>query len=210
MKPKGIEMKERPILFSAPMVQAILAGRKTMTRRVVKFPKDFDGREVYQNGTLGLKYSKADSTLWRIFCPYGEIGDRLWVRETFFINRRKPNTISEIRYMADTGGYYCEGGKMLQEYYEKKPSIFMPRAASRITLEITNVRVERLQEITDEDIAREGTSDWTLEESQHLTEDGKAVIRGHFHILWTTINGKGSWNANPWVWVIEFKRRTDK
>ncbi len=148
-------MKERGILFSAPMVRAIMDGNKNMTRRVAK-----------------LNYS-------------GSIpGDRLWVRETFQVV--PPNTIF---YKADKQNTATKGWI---------PSIFMPRWASRITLEITNIRVERLQEITEEDARAEGCG---------FSGPGSSTPRWNFQQVWGSINGKKHpWESNPFIWVISFKR----
>ena len=179
---------EKPILFSTPMVQAILGDRKTMTRRIVKFPKDFDGRNVYSNDPHGLKYSRSDDMIERLFPKY-KVGDVLWVRETF--QTLPPNMVF---YKADkenkaTGNW--------------KHSIFMPREAARIFLKVTRVRVERLQDISGEDAMKEGVkieSMWPL----CIGDSYRA-----FSILWESINGKGSWDANPWVFVYDFEKVGD-
>lgn len=196
--------KERPILFSAPMVRAILAGTKTQTRRTVKrvssdcvgFFDDGDGewaqRFMDERGNPHLK-------AWRDRCPYGQTGDRLWVRETWLhieggciydaagglMDSHDPETI----YRADRPHYPGPW----------KPAIHMPRWASRITLEVTGVRVERLHEISEADAIAEGVNN-----SLHLP--GGRFARENFAHLWWTINGDGSWEANPWVWVVEFRR----
>lgn len=193
-------MKERPILFSAPMVQAILAGTKTQTRRIVKPQPD-----AWCGGTLCVQFTPDDQRLGRlgkpILCPYGVPGDRLWVRETWavshVIDHLKPREIQKgagiVYYTAteNTGG-------MMQ-----RPSIFMPRWASRITLEITDVRVERLQEISEEDALAEGAKPYLL--PVHPARESLRYVEG-FAQLWEQINGPGSWDANPWVWAINFRR----
>lgn len=157
-------MKERPILFSGPMVRAIREARKTQTRRVVK---EIDPDEFVSS-------NEADNLA--LCCPYGAVGDRLWVRETWQGNQ------GDIRYGAD--------GDSLHGYNGWRPSIFMPRWASRITLEVTGVRVERVQEISEEDAQAEGVAH-----------------RCDYKVVWDAINGKKyPWSSNPWVWVIEFKR----
>jgi len=167
-------MKERPILFSTEMVKAILDGRKTMTRRVVKDP--------YKYITIPRP------------SPYGRVGDRLWVRETFVIDADgMPD------YRAD-----CDSGVIAW-----RPSIFMPRKLSRITLEITSVRVERLQEITEEDAIKEGAGPGHILCSPTIfnpeTETPKDYRTG-FSYLWDAINRKTyPWESNPWVWVISFR-----
>lgn len=182
-------MRERPMLFSAPMVRAILEGRKTQTRRVVK---------PQPTGALAAR--------GRTACPCGQPGDRLWVRETHAVYQAHgqhredgerwgpwgglPTTVSPDRTQVV---YYREGFDRCDPG-RWRPSIHMPRWASRITLEVTGVRAERLHDITEADAVAEGAS----------TAGPFAVY--HFMDLWTSINGAESWNGNPWVWVIEFKR----
>lgn len=186
-------MKERPILFSGHMVRAILAGTKTQTRRVVKpapqmvtdhsvQPWAGDAREL-----LGLliKAGKA--------CPYGQPGDRLWVRETWNCF----DGWAGYYYAADYEGFGIgpddDPDHVPDHAVRWKPSIHMPRAASRINLDITSVRVERLHAISDADARAEGPAGHP---------DGPWHA---FRSLWTLINGPESWDANPWVWVVEFK-----
>lgn len=170
-------MRERPILFSGEMARAILSGRKTMTRRVIK-PQP----------------TNMDNPMRRLSvisdCPYGKIGDRLWVRETFA--ELEMDNGSPFAYRADGDKIGC---------HHWKPSIFMRRRASRILLEIINIRVERLQDISTEDIIKEGLS-------TNLREhDAVCDLKEKWQTLWDKINGKKHPLAdNPWVWVIEFKR----
>ena len=182
-------MKERPILFSGPMVQAILGGRKTMTRRVIKFPYI----EIRDDGILASEYhepgtERPSGLCHKVTCPYGPPGDRLWVRETYF-NGVGPGMEPGFYYQADHVGQYLS--------CPWKSSFFMPRHRSRITLEITAVRVERVQDIGDEDAEAEGLS-WC----------NAASPRDKFQCLWNSLNAKRGygWEANPWVWVIAFKR----
>jgi hypothetical protein len=181
------QTKERPILFSGEMVRAILDGRKTQTRRVVKPKPD-------------------DSGLWNNDkCPYGKPGDRLWVRETFFVDGPR------IQYRADHHGAPKET--------IWKPSIFMPRHASRILLEIADVRCERLRDISEADAIAEGVASFrpvpgdgdpeTLY-ANYMNKGRLSYRKAYFSFmtLWQSINGPESWNANPWVWVITFKRHT--
>ena len=176
-------MKERPILFNAPMVRAILANTKTQTRRVVK-ARDLEWMDVHQ----GLREPDNAER-----CPYGQPGDRLWVRETFGHFERNENFAPgcEVFYRAD-------GESLAMEPW--RPSIHMPRHASRITLEIARVRVERLRDCNEVDAIAEGAP-WAAcgapQEGSH---------KAGFAQLWEQINGHGSWEANPWVWVIEFRR----
>lgn len=188
-------MKERPILFSGPMVRAILNGRKTQTRRVCKL--NAAGR-VQLRGRNWHIYDPASINA----CPYGLPGDRLWVRETFQPAR------GGYRYRADHPG--------LTTLRPWKPSIFMPRAASRITLEIVKVRIERLVDISENDAMAEGWSLGPLGYSDAVELRGWPLepetidtAREWYQKLWDSINGdKHPWASNPWVWVVEFKNVT--
>ena len=199
-------MKERPILFSAPMVRAILDGTKTQTRRVVKPVGNDDGFVILDYGDGGWPYRSddGDSTTHTVkrggklyhdetphTCPYGQPGDRLWVRETF-------HTVDGQRafYRADYA-HKPKGDKEHGIFWT--PSIHMPRWASRITLEVTGVRVERLQEIGEVDALAEGAP-WAACSSPQVGSH-----KAGFAQLWEGINGSESWSANPWVWVIEFE-----
>lgn len=212
-------MKERPILFSAPMVRALLDGSKTQTRRIIKgqapewatFTDEeyADGREFFM--VCGEKEpSGLRPILAAAHCPYGHAGDRLWVRETFSDiygaggdeARRK----EEVMYRADgETDPYVIGGRWT-------PSIHMPRWASRILLEIVSVRVERLQAIGPDDAVEEGIERVRQDDDRvcywrdYVTGGKVAVQVGSYRSLWESINGSGSWDANPWVWVVEFKR----
>lgn len=186
-------MKERPILFNAPMVRAILDGSKTQTRRVVKPKYVADQIEIVewrpQNGLwFGLNGYR---TVASMACPYGQPGDRLWVRETF-------HTVDGHRafYRADYN-HNPRGDK--EHGIVWTPSIHMPRWASRITLEVTGVRVERLQDISENDAIAEGAP-WAACGSPQVGSQ-----KAGFAQLWEGINGAESWSANPWVWVIEFE-----
>lgn len=184
-------MKERPILFNGAMVRAILEGRKTHTRRIVK--------------GMALDWLEASSPEYVAdpedhLCPLGAPGDRLWVRETWSSDDGKT-----AHYRAD-GETYNAG-------LPWRPSIHMPRWASRITLEITGVRVERLQEITEEGAKAEGCSPCGFAQEVALNPAGGCSVtdlsgtsRGTFRMLWDSIyKGSKSWDANPWVWDIEFR-----
>ena len=203
--------KERPILFSAPMVRAILEGRKSVTRRPVKGA----GLNWLEDFTPDYVADPANS-----LCPYGKPGDRLWVRETFIDLRgtgveHRPDPdgpLQRYAYAADCrpGSHSDEARKDFGLKY--KPSIHMPRAACRILLEITDVRVERLQDITEEQAKTEGVRLYTdhaeLGDWWHVEgiETYSADPRKSFELLWSSVGG--DWNANPWVWVVEFKRVT--
>lgn len=222
---------ERPILFSAPMVRAILDGRKTQTRRIVK-PAVAEAIEFIAGRCDGDPTTKDDFYIEWLSCEddgkkmreqwclssmeypeegcvpigkaYGRLGDRLWVRETFQPLFADGVSYSEADWETGHGykiGYVATDGR--QEWIDPDdewtdrctPAIHMPRWASRITLEVTGVRIERLQDISEADALAEGI--------QHSTMNDPRV---EYQWLWEQINGAGSWNANPWVWVIEFKR----
>jgi len=166
------EIKESPIIFSGDMINAILTGKKTQTRRVIKNP----------------------------LCPYGEKGDRMWVRESCYIhnhpNEREPN--GTVYYVADIG--LGKGGKAT-------PSIYMPRWASRINLEINGVFVERLKNISTTDAIAEGILEWKGNVNIITQNIDGTIPITQFHLLWDSINEKRGfgWDSNPLVWVIEFK-----
>jgi len=182
-------MVELPILFSGEMVRAILDGRKTQTRRVVKLPVSEIGKMVKYRGD------------WVLPCewsPYGKSGDRLWVRETWW---QWGGTEKRISYRADTLPSFAPNGGF-------RPSIFMPRWASRITLEVVDVRVERLQDISEDDAKAEGvmaSGGWNADDTEYCVG-----YRTAFSRLWDSINAKRgySWATNPWVWAVEFKVAT--
>jgi len=195
-------MKERPILFKAEMVRAILDGRKTQTRRAVK-PQPASGVRQSPFSSSGLE----DGHGRELSCPYGKPGDQLWVREAT-IKVEDHGYEGPVYVESDEGRACLEGGLapgiddcVEVEPYELRirPSIHMPRASSRITLEITGVRVERLQDISEGDSIAEGCTN-----SLHLP--GGRFANENFAHLWWVINGDGAWETNPWVWVIEFKR----
>lgn len=173
-------MKERPILFSAPMVRAILDGRKTQTRRIMK-PQP----EPCGDGVLRPLITE---------CRYGYMGDRLWVRETFSDKGLPPG---EVYYRATAENDGLTADEVANVRW--KPSIHMPRWVSRITLEITHVRIERLMEISVEDAESEG---WPGPDALNTIRNAYPIA--WYADLWESINGPGSWEANPWVWVVTF------
>ena len=209
----AVSARERPILFSGKMVRAILDGRKTQTRRVMRVGKDEpEWASVHVDGSgdgwIGWSpHAVSAAETLRFYpgaagfkCPYGRPGDRLWVRETFRVSGH-----DECRKIAD-----CAGSDHVHYKADKneppavgiwRPSIFMPRWASRIDLEILSVRAERLQDISEEDARAEGM---TLAGTPPFT-----TYRGAFAYGWDTINGKRApWASNPWVWVVGFQRVT--
>jgi hypothetical protein len=194
-------MTDRPILFSAPMVRALLAGTKTQTRRA--------WREQPPAG-VNIGWVPGQSTT-----PYGKAGDRLWVRETCR-GEELPDGLDGVRYLADNAFRPIENTEAAVDPWMKLhhyrglraatvPGIHMPRWACRITLEITGVRVERLADISEADAQAEGC---VLECMTPTGDDTGSAIHGPggFHALWSSINGTESWDANPWVWVVEFRR----
>lgn len=191
-------MKERPILMCGSMVLASLEGRKTQTRRTVK---DVDPIEDLtfsnQDGTRHRRVCSGAYGPW-VTCPYGQPGDRLWVRETWAPTPGGPAT-------KENGALYRADGHDANWLW--KPSIHMPRWASRLTLEIVSVRVERLQDISEEDAKSEGVEVLSQGFKCYLGADCQCGdARMSFMSLWESINGPGSWEKNDWVWVIEFKR----
>lgn len=215
--------KERPILYSTPMIRALLNGRKTQTRRVAKAPHD-EPRSLH------------DTAKTRFRCPYGQPGDRLWCRETWALVNADEDGIDD---WVDRGPipdalpwpswqvWYRAGYPWAYDHsddrgFRWRPSIHMPRWASRIILEITDVRVERLQEISEEDAVAEGAHEWltsldgraydlaekaACQWSRRIDAEAKALTaKGLFAALWENINGEGSWGLNPFVWVLAFRR----
>lgn len=191
------EIKERPILFIAPMVRAILEGRKTQTRRIVK-PQPSMECDCEPEGYSWVPMHKGRE-LSHHQCPYGQPGDRLWVRETFSGPWCMGDTPPSKWGRSSRIWYWADGNPEEGDWTRPRPSIHMPRWASRITLEITDVRVERLQDISDADALSEGI---------YPTSTGlyAGAAKAEFRKLWESINGPESWSANPWVWVIEFKK----
>lgn len=226
-------MKERPILFSAPMVRAILDGRKTQTRRIVKPQPDI----VADGGSVVGVFTPEDQKYGRLgkalSCPYGQPGDRLWVRETWrdwsesAWHYAADGTVIPKQRDRDLAAFLAQRAPFTWESYSWRPSIHMPRAASRITLEIIEIRVERLQDVSEADALAEGL--------KRITKDGGTTIkhgipdrdglpgtddtgwpwrdwnadpRVAFRRLWESINGADSWAANPWAWVVGFRRVT--
>jgi hypothetical protein len=213
-------MKERGMLFSKPMVLALLDGSKTQTRRIVKpqpiwLPEvrgaELIGPFMWPRGALGQQCGEPITKL-----PYGMPGDRLWVRETwqgpilecdehFDQWLESPDMFKKpgfcVYRATDTLDAIDDDGKELGW----RPSIHMPRWASRIDLEITGVRVERLQSISEADAKYEGVTDFGNITDQTTGEIDRDAVEA-YEALWESINGAGSWDVNPWVWVVDFKR----
>ena len=185
-------MKERGMIFNDEMVRAILGGNKTQTRRIIE--EKFYGRAVA-------------AELLAKHCPYGQPGDRIWVRETYRVHG-KATDVATLVYRASVRNSWTEQthrvpvdvcNKPVSEKWT--PSIHMPRWASRILLEITDVRVERLHDMSEADAKAEGATPAT-----YKITPPEAVYRVGFGDIWRSIYGQDNWLSNPWVWVIEFKR----
>ena len=212
-------MIERPILFSGPMVRAILEGRKTQTRRVCVMP--WKGRRVIQSSDDGEWYD-ADciSPGRKAPCPYGVPGDRLWVKESI----RHLGTYINGALELDESVYVADGEQTVADAWPWKlktlPAMFCPKGLSRLTLEVKAVRVERLQEISEADAKAEGVEVYDgIGAEQRVPGPGFDGVRmwdePHrlpFSDLWDDINAKRghSWESNPWVWVVEFEKVTGK
>lgn len=221
-------MKEIPLLFSAPMVQAILEGRKTQTRRIAAVPVgDHHGIDIMDWGLSKHPHQKDGKWLYSVQSDvddhdtfelkpkYGQPGDLIWVRETWF-----PAAINSNRVLV---GYHEKDPYITieittdrVEYYWKQlhkgrmiPSIHMPKEAARIWLQVTNIRVERLQYITEEDAKAEGVEkigDGAFPWKHYGSNTARcADAKTSFQSLWQGINGPESWQANPWVWCVSFK-----
>lgn len=198
-------MKEHPILFSSPMIRAILAGTKTQTRRIVN-PQPTLGEHGW-SWPSGRCKSMVSIPEMGCLGPYGSRGNRLWVREAFYCDDyRYPDgprseLIAAIEYRADHECCNWEAGCPCSDDNGRsswRPSIYMPRWASRITLEVTDVRVQRLQDISEDDARTEGVDEIKAKVPTALDA---------FHLVWDEINGKRApWSSNPWVWAISFRR----
>lgn len=201
-------MKERGMIFNGEMVRAILDGRKTQTRRPIKWKQTrFTEIGEREDGSKWPWSEDAEHAcdFWHP-CPFGAVGDRIWVRETW----NKYGGL--LTYRADHD-WIDDMRKETVCTAKWVPSIHMPRWASRILLEITDVRVERLNAISEEDAEAEGIDLEVLYDSQDCYDciadhnmTGRPTVTGAFKYLWESIYGAESWQANPWVWVIEFKR----
>lgn len=216
-------MKERPIPFNAAMVRAVLAGDKTHTRRTTGLEyfsrpdNDPDGWWCARvaDGQAYMVYKHAPHER-AVRCPYGQPGDRLWVRESVRAEEQ-PSGLDGVRYLADDAfmpigdnNASADAWLILHRYRGKRgatvPPMHMPRWACRLVLEVTRVRVERLQAINHMDALAEGVG---LSPSAvgltMMTPAGDSLPRVMFRALWEQINGAGAWDANPWVWAVEFR-----
>ncbi|MEX1841146.1 hypothetical protein KMW40_12045 [Enterobacter cloacae] len=229
-------MKERGMIFNGEMVRAILDGRKTQTRRIVNWRGLSEGLNLNFSGLKVGEYPKGwviesetrSSTEWLCQptpCPFGAVGDRIWVRETFqgpLFDFEKMEAYQEdsTKFQKPEFCVFKADGTPAPEFFDAdenlrccwRPSIHMPRWASRITLDITNVGVQRLQSISQNDAACEGliklpaTGRYCLNQGDQYFGGASHDAREVYSWLWESIYGEGSWQANPWVWVIEFKR----
>lgn len=210
-------MRERPILFNGAMVRAILAGQKTQTRRAIK-PQPFEASfldapgqhrpSIDEDGRLRVATSTG---VHRLTCPFGQPGDRLWVRETT-VNVEKHGYLGPV-YLESEEGRDClnfglapapdDMTEVEPHEVTLRPSIHMPRSMCRLLLEITDLRIERLQAITEADAVAEGLSQ---SESGSWLPGPCDHPEWAFHQLWAQVYGEPAWEANPWVWVIEFRR----
>ncbi|MBK7885494.1 MAG: hypothetical protein IPJ81_18145 [Chitinophagaceae bacterium] len=217
-------MKFIPILFSTPMVQAILAGRKTMTRRIVKPQPTINeignvNFSFKKHGGINVPIEDLNKPFIGILddCPYGQLGDVLWVRETWCYMDASPNNCA---YKEDFGSEPVS--------WNWKPSIYMSKEVCRLFLKVKSIKVERLQDITEEDAIAEGVQDASCTDHttcpSSLCKDGCSAKGTYYNYptdfdgepcysavesfeqLWQSINGEKSWDANPWVWVIKFER----
>lgn len=222
MSPPTVEMKTRPILFGAPMIRAIMDDTKTQTRRALK-PQPAGDKVIY-DPAIGWRFHGGPNML----CPYGVPGDRLWVRETLRHGYTGKHSKLRLHYAADERPVLRIPKTATPMTRVTLPSIFMPRWASRITLEVTDVRVERVQDITVNDAIAEGVTTWGQKENERrmfgkdgirLDEPlGPNVFDGYtrdvpymvnvFAELWDSINAKRGlgWSVNPLVWCVTFRR----
>lgn len=201
---KSTATRERPILFRGEMVRAILDGTKTQTRRVVKDPWVYDGETGVGAG-------------WEPpACPYGTVGDRLWVRETFapMGDMRPSGMWTDPKWIGRNFFYAADNDRPTWAGSKWKPSIFMPREACRIVLEITDGRVELLNDISEEDAIAEGVRRCDAAKLSHEERayydyassfGAFGTAKESYKSLWESINGDGSWDANPFVWALTFR-----
>lgn len=224
-------VKERPILFSGPMVRALLDGRKTQTRRTVKpMPKWAAKFPICkpEGMAAGHQIWWWDGEFDRVGvaqdCPYGKPGDRLWVKETWRPTTSLHPWDLDVKYRADGALRTIKDGEFGDRDWTMPKAaatgnvspLFMPRWACRLVLEITEVRLERLQDISDReqpnDCIAEGVfaDDFTGKAVDWLERGFSSIERCRFHDLWTSINGAESWDANPWVWVVSFRVLSDE
>lgn len=196
-------MKERPIIMSGDSVRDILSGRKTQTRRIIKLRgHQYVETNIERDGDHWPLVEDDCGEWHRMACPYGTVGDRLWVREAWWHNQPiGADCLDDKFYAADhpAGWHPRQDQDGVFTNYVKRSPIYMSRWASRLTLEVTGVRVERVQDISHSDCVAEGIP---------ATFQGVEIsgLRHEFAARWNAINGEGSWEVNPFVWVVEFKQ----
>lgn len=213
-------MAERGMIFNAEMVRALLDGSKTQTRRIMKNqPAELPSSPVsITRIDTGFQWYANDGVSSVFTCPFGQPGDRIWVREAFRVMGCATD-VARLVYKASERNSFTESTRTVpvasctkQPSQKWTPSIHMPRWASRLTLEITNVGVQRLQSISQNDAAREGlvrlpaSGRYCINQGDQYFGGASHDAREVFSWLWSSIYGDDSWQANPWVWVIEFKQ----
>ena len=215
LQPRKDEMKEYPIIFNTEMVRAILEDRKTQTRRIMKPQPIFKDGQVEFKKAICFEYQW--QSIFPSYYPFGKVGDRLWARETWAdmvcvgsTEKGKGKGENSPCYKASSDATDL---KILKGYW--KPSIHMPRWASRITLEITDIRVERVQDISEEECRKEGLKQHSKKDihgtqfmyyEDYSGNNNYCTARASFKHLWNSIYGKGAWERNDWVWVLSFKK----
>ena len=209
---KGMRVKEHPVLFSPPMVQAILEGRKTQTRRVVKKihpnSKNLLPESEMLNHSIGFTFWEPDQfevpenerLVSLVKCPYGKPGHLLWVRETF---DSKSGCLGSVLFKANYSTK--ELNQAAKGVFRWKPSIHMKKDYARIWLEVEEIKVERLKDISHDDCPEEGIEMIGTKFKNYLGNEPTYNQRISFRSLWQSINGLESWEQNPWVWVVKFK-----
>ena len=213
------DVKKIPILFTTEMVNAILREEnpKTQTRRIVKFPKEFDGRDIFDNYPYGYKYTQSDGTVWREF-PKWMKNDIIWVKETWcYAYDNNVQDGAENRYSVIYKA--SENGRLFQENCEGwrwRSPLFMPKGLCRLKLLVTDVCIQKLHDITEADAIAEGiekktgTSPIRWFKQYNTAKNGEELYCTNpifaYQTLWEKINGKDSWQENPYIWKINFKK----
>ncbi len=214
-------MKEYPILFNAEMVRAILEGRKTQTRRVIKPQPPSDSNRIGWHESRGIWRNTQSAPGERYKSPYGVPGDQLWVREAWRVRGKHTDIYSIPEICANRTHFQVWHQATLtwndEDYGKLRPSIYMPRWASRINLLVKDIRVERVQDISEEDVDMEGVFNksglhladchYQIYHPDQRCDCGDKSVQEEFAILWDSINAKRGfgWDVNPWVWVVEFE-----
>lgn len=184
------------------MIRALRAGTKTQTRRVVKDT----GLYAVDAAVHGPETAARELLALASRCPYGQPGHKLWVREAFSGARAYEMHGYPLKEWGNKIWFWADGNPQRGDWTKPRPSIHMPRHLSRITLEVTEVRVERLQAISESDCQAEGIESYALDGRPPITEGGLNLPAAYYRYLWNSINGPDAWDANPWVWAVSFKR----